>query len=191
MFSSEIERAIASNPWVKSASLNSCEEDWFSCYNIKLVERSARYKVQVGKATWLVDDSGNFLSTVRQEQVEEEIVAGSRPLIEVASISEEQGSPDIARARLLHLSKVVDYLEREISLDISGVKYMTGGDLIVHFSQDNFDAVFSSEVADPAVLRSEVSRLKKVLQEFEGKESALSSVDLAFDRSVVVRTKSG
>lgn len=189
-FSSEIERKLSSNPWIEKAELKNCQPSSFSCFRVELVERIPRFLARIEDRSWLLDSAGHFLSAIDSQSAANLLKGQGAELIEIESLAESQSSPDISRARVLHVSRLLDYLEREVGERVSRVAYLQGGDLIAHFSAANFDAVFSAQTSDDQILHREVDRLKRVLKEFEGKTAALAKVDLAFDRSVVVTTKS-
>lgn len=211
---------LSKHPLIKSASLEPCSPARFSlkhlttiietwgCFRVVVSERTPSYRVLLGRNQWLVDEAGALLVMIpysshpavengsfdlasSEEKVFESRFSGL-PLLEGA-IS-ELTSPDEANARIRYLIDRTRHLSSVTGMQVTGIRFLDRGEMLVHFKSLPFSVRFGSELHTVPgdftriALDEQVERLKSLAPRVRG-DSGIREIDLGFNRLAVVHRK--
>ena len=194
MNSAAITASLQEHPLVSEVRLDECERWSWGCFQLDIVERKPELLALVGDQVWLVGDDGAFIVPVPAGQVPHVLsrIRGSDkrqpPLVK--GLLHENPSPDKIKARLAYVTEALETIEQASGLTVEALELRSNGEMDVGFHGLRLTATFDAVENQSNRLSLEASRLKRVLDEFEGKSELIDKVDLAFEKLAVIRLHS-
>ncbi|NDC37680.1 MAG: FtsQ-type POTRA domain-containing protein [Proteobacteria bacterium] len=176
---SAVEAALMSHPLVVRAEVRHCERLSIRCFRIAITERSPRYVLNLSGQRWLVGADGGFMTTLKDDE--------SLPgMVVISGLSNGSDSPDIVSARFAQLRGALDIIEQHAQVAVSTVDFRSNLEFLVRFEAVPFPVLFDMS-SDGEFIPVEARRLKRLLQEFEGRLDEIRQIDLAYNKQAVVR----
>lgn len=181
----EIQARLMDNPWIKSASVDSCDEGLFSkwgCFVLRIQEREPVFSAVVDGTTWIVDGDGSFI-------VPDSDVVLRRydmKLVSIKGLASRVSSPDVVRSQLYSASSFMTILQKEVGKAVVSLAFIGHGDLKVNFQGLPFPVIFGLESSNGVTLAEQGKRCAALLHEVRNRYSDIDKIDLAFNRVGVV-----
>ena len=191
----EIESALGVHPLVSGAKIRRCEVFSIGCFVIEVREREPAAIAAVGSEAWIVGRDGVFIAPLSSPEALTELFGGGvtrlnrLPLI--GGVMPEKGSLEVGKSRLRHVLSALALIEAESGYPVSSLSIGENGEVTASFRGYGVKAVFDAIKGQNKRLRREARRFRQVMKEFAGREAALESVDLAFDKLAVIKLVEG
>lgn len=177
--SAALEEMVRRNPRVVHADVRGCERLSWRCFEIEIGERQPSLIALVKREAWVVGDDGSFMHSYDPRQRYEV------PLPIIKGIAGEN-APEIIRARLFHVKRAIDLIERETGLRVSEATLSNSGELEAQFLGRSFQGIFDLSQADVNQVSTQAIRLSRILSEFNPDLMKPAKIDLAFNNQAVV-----
>lgn len=190
-----IDGVLEKNPFIQGASTEHCGGSIlnFSCFIISIEERTPAYISLVGNEASVLGDDGATIQTAKGEDIEKTLQTlldpKARPPIVLLGLVTPGVSSDITEARFRYLRSSIQMIESEVKLHVQRVELLPTGELSARIQNVPYDIVFDDTSKDNERLHDEVTRLKRLLPELDGKKDRVSRVDLSYNKIAVVSYK--
>jgi len=214
-----ISLGLKKHPLIKSALIEPCPpvqlnlkkltsiiETW-GCFKVEINERTPRFRVQLGLSQWLVDEEGVSLVMIPSAQEAVGAQVGIQPAGSISSDSidarfkklpllegaiSDLMSPDEANARIRYLIDKVRHLCSITGMNVTSIKFLDRGEMLVRFESVPFAVRFGSELHTVpgdftrVALDEQVERLKTLAPRVLG-DKEVEEIDLGFNKLAVIR----
>jgi len=187
----QIEKIVEEQPAINKLTLNSCESNAFSCYEISVQEEQPTYIAQAGRAYWAVAANGEQLFPIRRSELENKLQ--EIPILLASNVNQRK-DPEAIAARHRHLAKMLPKLEQELSEKVLAAEILPASRLSIRSRALPYELIFSdfSMLGDKngqELIRKEVSRLRRMQDLMLEREDEIEVLDLTPTKQAVAKMR--
>ena len=189
-----IEAAVSRSPFISEVSVEPCSSflfDSWGCFSISVVERVPSFIAEIEGDYWVVGQDGGFIAPAPKkisiDQYLSSLESKFGKLRVVRGLSAVRSSPDLVQARFTYARQAMDLIEQVSTHALEWGELRPNGEFAAKLSNWNLIANFDYDPDRADGLRQESERLKVLLEQFEGREHRIREIDLAFQKSAIVK----
>lgn len=181
-----IQGMLKKNPWVADAKVSPCPgsvSSAWGCFVISIKERVPAYVANVDETLWLIDRDASFIAPMADAASR----GYSTSLVSVSGLASRNSSPDLVRAQLASVTRLVDDLHESVGRNVQSLEFINSGDFGVGLEGLPFPVIFAGGRDSKISVREQGARCAELLRHLQSRFSEIERIDLAFDRVGVVK----